>query len=41
MVGIEYEFTDAKYGRINNKGLIDNPYYVNNQRATVSVSYFF
>lgn len=41
MLGIEYEYTDAKYGKINSKGFTNNPYHVNNHRATASVSYFF
>ena len=40
-LGIEYEFTNAIYGNINNKGLTDNPYNANNNRITASINFYF
>ena len=39
--GLEYDFTEAKYGTLKNDGRVSNPYSVNNHRIVSSVSYFF
>lgn len=40
-VGIEYNLTQATYGKINADGRVSQAYNVNNHRIQASVSYFF
>lgn len=39
--GLEYDFTSALYGEVNQRGKINNPYTVNNHRIVASVIYNF
>ena len=39
--GLEYDFTSASYGKIQQNGTVINPYLVNNNRLIASVSYIF
>lgn len=40
-LSLEYDFTQAEYGSMNSKGMVDNPYKVHNNRILASVSYIF
>jgi len=40
-VGIEYNLTQAQYGKITSDGRITQPYSVNNHRILASATYFF
>jgi len=40
-IGLEYDFTSAKYGTLKNNGRIAEPYTLNNHRVVTSMCYFF
>jgi len=40
-LGIEYDFTSANYGTLQNNGRVSNPYTISNHRVIATVSYFF
>jgi len=40
-IGLEYDFTSALYGTMNQDGNIKSPYSVNNHRLIASIRYFF
>ncbi len=40
-LALEYELTNAKYGKLLKNGLVENPYNVDNHRFMASISYIF
>ena len=40
-LGLEYDYTTAKYGKLKNNGLVENPYSVANHRVQAAICYFF
>ena len=40
-IGLEYELTNAMFGRVQANGKVANPYDVNNHRIMAMISYNF